>query len=121
MNDIHRLEICLQPPQAAPEGFMSELDHWSPKVAHRIAAAEGVVLEEDHFAFLHHLRDHYRNCGPTWTASALARAFKDEYASLGGSRYLYALFPKGPIAQGCRIAGLPLPHDALDTSFGSVH
>jgi len=121
MNDINRLEIHLQPPQVAPDGFMSDLEHWSPKVAHHMAAAEGVVLEEEHFAFLYCLREHYRNCGPTWTASALARALKHEYASLGGTRYLFELFPKGPIAQGCRIAGLPVPHDALDTSFGSVH
>lgn len=121
MNDINRLAIQLQPWQAAPDGFMSDLNHWSPKVAHRMAAAEGIILEEEHFAFLYCLRQHYRNCGPTWTAGALTRALKREYAKLGGNRYLYELFPKGPITQGCRIAGLPLPHDALDTSFGSVH
>jgi tRNA 2-thiouridine synthesizing protein E len=121
MNDINRLAIYLQPPQNSPDGFMSDLEHWSPKAAHRMAVLEGIALEEEHFAFLYCLRERYRNCGPTWTASALARELKHEYANLGGTRYLYELFPKGPIAQGCRIAGLPVPHDALDTSFGSVH
>ena len=121
MNDIQRLASELQIPQIPPEGFLAELEHWSPKVAHRLAAEEGVVLEEEHFAFLYCLREHYRNCGPDWTASALTRALKHDYAKLGGTRHLYELFPKGPIAQGCRIAGLPVPHDALDTSFGSVH
>ena len=121
MFDINRLETYLQTPQADLGGFMSDLDHWSPKAAHRMATQEGIILEEEHFAFLYCLRERYRNCGPTWTAIALARELKHEYANLGGTRYLYELFPRGPIAQGCRIAGLPVPHDALDTSFGSVH
>lgn len=121
MADLNRLAIHLQPPKIDLDAFMSDLEHWSPKIAHCVAAQEGIALEEEHFAFLFCLRERYRNCGPTWTASALTRELKHEYADLGGARYLYELFPKGPIAQGCRIAGLPLPHDALDTSFGSTH
>jgi sulfur relay (sulfurtransferase) DsrC/TusE family protein len=44
-----------------------------------------------------------------------------EYADMGGRRYLYGLFPHGPLAQGCRLAGLPLPVGTLSASFGSVH
>jgi tRNA 2-thiouridine synthesizing protein E len=35
-------------------------------------------------------------------------------------RHLYMLFPGGPVAQGCRVAGLPVPAGAVDRGFGSV-
>ena len=38
----------------------------------------------------------------------------------GGLKYLYTLFPGGPIAQSCRIAGLKAPYIASDPHFGSV-
>jgi tRNA 2-thiouridine synthesizing protein E len=33
---------------------------------------------------------------------------------------LFKLFPKGPIAQGCRLAGLEPPAGSVDLGFGSV-
>jgi len=47
---------------------------------------------------------------------ALEEAFHLE----GGLRYLHRLCPGGPVAQGCRLAGLPVPPGAVDKSFGSV-
>jgi hypothetical protein len=38
----------------------------------------------------------------------------------GGLKYLYTLFPGGPIAQSCRLAGLKAPFMATDRGFGSV-
>ena len=35
----------------------------------------------------------------------------------GDIRYLYQIFPGGPVAQGCRIAGLKAPAGATDKSF----
>jgi tRNA 2-thiouridine synthesizing protein E len=35
-------------------------------------------------------------------------------------KYLYTLLPGGPIAQGCRLAGLKPPAGAVDQGFGSV-
>jgi tRNA 2-thiouridine synthesizing protein E len=59
--------------------------------------------------------------GPARSARELARELDREYADEGGRRYLYELFPRGPVVQACHIAGLPMPPGTRDLSFGSVH
>jgi tRNA 2-thiouridine synthesizing protein E len=104
-----------------PEGNMTGLEHWSPKTVSRIAAEEGLELSEEHWLVIYCLREWFREFGPDWTARDMTQLLNREYADMGGSRYLYELFPHGPLAQGCRLAGLPLPVGTLSTSFGSVH
>lgn len=119
MLDINKLVTHPQHFVNDPDGHMAELEHWSPLTANRLAAAEGLTLEEEHWQVIYCLREQYRVCADQWTARRLTRNLEREHA--GGRRHLYQLFPQGPIAQGCRLAGLPVPKDALDRSFGSVH
>jgi len=42
-----------------------------------------------------------------------------EYAEQGGRKYLRRLFPEGPVAQGMRIAGLPVPPHTENEGFGT--
>ena len=50
----------------------------------------------------------------------LIDALEERFHARGGKRFLYQLFPGGPVAQGCRIAGLEPPAGAVDPGFGSV-
>lgn len=121
MYDINKF-IGNQRMQASdPQGHLAALDHWSPRTASRIAEEEGLELGEEHWQVLFCLREWFRECGPDWTARDMTRRLDREYADLGGRRYLYGLFPHGPLAQGCHLAGLPLPVGTLSNSFGSVH
>ncbi len=104
-----------------PEGYLAALDRWSPRVANRIADEEGIELAEEHWQVIFCLREWFREIGPDWTARRMTQMLEREYADIGGRRYLYQLFPHGPLAQGCHLAGLPLPHGTLSRSFGSVH
>jgi tRNA 2-thiouridine synthesizing protein E len=47
-------------------------------------------------------------------------ALEEKFHIQGGLRYLYRIFPGGPVAQGCRLAGLKVPEGAIDKAFGSV-
>lgn len=47
-------------------------------------------------------------------------ALDERFHSAGGIKHLYQLFPRGPVAQGCRLAGLEAPAGATDKGFGSV-
>lgn len=100
---------------------MLALERWSPRVANQIAAEEGLELDDFHWEVIYALREHFRMLGPDWTARQVSRELERAFAQDGGRRFLYELFPHGPLAQACRLAGLPLPLGTLDRSFGSVH
>jgi tRNA 2-thiouridine synthesizing protein E len=46
---------------------------------------------------------------------------EEAYADQWERNFLFSLFPRGPVTQGCRLAGLPAPSGNVDPSFGSVH
>ena len=104
-----------------PEGHWSELAHWSPLVANRLAEEDGLVLEEEHWEVIYCLRERFHVLGPDWTARQVTGDLEHDFSPAGGRRHLYELFPHGPLAQGCRLAGLPLPVGTINRSFGSVH
>lgn len=79
-------------------------EDWSPGMAEEIARAEGLELTADHWEAVRALHD----------------ALDERFHSRGGIKALYLLFPGGPIAQGCRLAGLKAPYLSKDLSFGSV-
>lgn len=104
-----------------PEGNLLDLEHWSPLVAARLAEIEGLVLEDEHWLVIFHLRSHFRNQGNMASARELLGELEHKLFDHADRRRLYELFPRGPIAQASRIAGLPLPPGTLDPSFGSSH
>ncbi len=87
----------------------------------RRAAEDGLELTDEHLEVLCFLRKHYVRHGPARSATELTRLLSRQFAERGGRRYLYNLFPRGPILQASWIAGVPLPEGTVDRSFGSVH
>jgi len=104
-----------------PDSDLLDLDHWSPHVAQRRAAEMGIELSDEHWQVIYCLRERYRQHGGAHSARELVRDMEREFADEGGRRYLYQLFPGGPVVQASHIAGLPLPPGTIDPSFGSVH
>lgn len=103
-----------------PDGNMLGLEHWSRGIARQKATDEGLgELNEAQWRMIFTLRGLYRKNGPANNAASLIRAIERDFADEGGRRFLYQIFPQGPISQGCRLAGIPLPPYASDLSFGS--
>lgn len=121
MYDINKFIVNERLQFNDPEGHLAGLEHWSPLVANQRAESEGLMLTDEHWQVIFCLRQWFRAIGPDWTARQMTHKLELEYADLGGRRYLYELFPHGPLAQGCRLAGLPLPQGTISASFGSVH
>ena len=94
---------------------------WTPAAAAETARREGLEIGEEHWEVLRALHEYYaRHGGSAVNLRALHDALDEKFHLQGGIRHLYMLFPAGPVAQGCRIAGLKAPAGAIDRGFGSV-
>lgn len=100
-------------------GFPNAPDDWSPDQAATVAAQEGIELTEDHWETIRALQSYFAH-NEQRNVRALHDALDERFHSKGGIRFLYEILPGGPVAQGCRLAGLNAPAGASDTSFGSV-
>lgn len=100
-----------------PEGVEED---WSREIAERRARERGIELNDGHWEVIRFLRQYYTAYGPVTHARELTRALDSRFSDQGGSRYLYRLFPNGPVVEGCHIAGLAPPADSRNSSFGSV-
>ena len=92
---------------------------WSRERAEAAAKADNVELIEDHWRVITALQ-HYFVEHEQPNVRVLHDALDERFHAQGGLKYLYGIFPGGPVAQGCRFAGLRAPAGAVDKSFGSV-
>ena len=94
---------------------------WTPESAEQIAQSEDLVLTDIHWEVIRALQEFYaRHEGTTMHTRALHDALDERFHVQGGIKYLYELFPKGPLAQACPLAGLQAPPGAQDKGIGSA-
>lgn len=97
------------------------LDMWSEEIGHALAADEDLKLSNAHLAVIYSLRDHYHEHGFAETGRVLGDMLDARFADAGGHKYLRRLFPNGPVAQGMKIAGLPVPNLTVNKGQGTAH
>jgi len=103
------------------ELFPHAPDGWTLRMAQAAAKAEGLSISEDHWKAVRALQEYFaRHKQNDANLRELHDALDEAFHASGGMRYLYRLFPGGPVAQGCHLAGLPVPPGAVDRGFGSV-
>jgi len=117
-TDINQL---IQEPVTDPD-FPNAPMGWTRDHAIRIAREEGLELKEDHWEVIRALQNYYTQHEDETFINLrdLHDALDECFHQKGGLKFLYTLFPGGPIAQSCRLAGLKAPFMATDRGFGSV-
>jgi len=94
---------------------------WTRDAALRIAQQDGLIPGDDHWRTVRALQEYYaRHEATTINARGLHDALDELFHDKGGLKFLYRIFPGGPVTQGCRLAGLKAPTIASDKGFGSV-
>lgn len=98
----------------------AEVAAWNrDRIAER-AKSENIELNELRLEVIHCLQENYIEHGECRHARDLAVMLTQRFSAQGGRKYLYELFPGGPVSRGGQLAGIPVPPDAQDASFGSV-
>ena len=98
----------------------TQMRGWDEAQAHEIASEEGIELTDEHMQVVHTLRDYYRENGPVQKGRVLGDMLEKEFEGKGGRKFLRRLFPGGPVTQGTRIAGIPVPAHSEDDGFGTA-
>lgn len=102
--------------------FPHALPGWTREYAMKIAREEGLELAAEHWEAIRAVQTYYAQHEDETIINlrALHDALDEHFHQQGGLKFLYTLFPGGPIAQICRLADLKAPFIAADLSFGSV-
>lgn len=87
------------------DGFIQEPDKWDEAVAESLAEEECEIhpMTEDAWKLVNFIRQYYIDYE---TAPAIRMLCKKCDLKLN---YIYEMFPKGPAAGACKVAGLPKP------------
>lgn len=95
---------------------------WTRDEGLRVAADEGLQPDDGHWDAVRALQEYFarHEDSPGIKSRDLHDALDEKFHARGGMKYLYKLFPGGPVTQGCRIAGLEPPPGSADMGFGSV-
>lgn len=101
-------------PELDAEGFLRDLNDWSPAVAAQLATAEGISMTDQHMEVILLLRSFYQE----YQVSPAMRIFVKQVSlklgkDKGNSLYLLGLFPGSPAKLAAKIAGLPKPTNCL--------
>ena len=100
-------------------GFPDAPREWSQDHATQIANGESLSLTEEHWETIRVLHQYFkRHTDDRINPRDLHDALDEKFHARGGLRHLYEIFPRGPVAQGCRLAGLKPPAGATDPGFG---
>lgn len=96
------------------EGYLRNIEQWSPQIAQSIAQQENIVLTEAHWEIIYFVRGFYQEYKTSPAIRMLVKAMAEKLGKeKGNSRYLQQLFPEGPAKQATKLAGLPKPVKCL--------
>ena len=109
-----QLDVNNRKIEADPEGYLLNPADWNEEVTRLIAAYDGITLTDTHWGLVEYVRDYYKqnHCHPTMHTLVMTlgkqhgEGFSDRKAY---EKFLYEMFPRGPVQTLCKLGGLPKP------------
>lgn len=78
-------------------------------------------LTVDRLDVIEFVLDFYEHCEDCRNARQLMKVLDQEFTEKGGKKYLYRLFPNGPLTQIHDLTNLPDLRNQVDTGFGTSY
>lgn len=94
-------------------GHLLNRDDWNPSIAQALAAEDNIELTDQHWQLINTVRHIYDATGDTPPMRLLIKLLRKELDSEIDSRYLYRLYPDGPVRFASKHAGLPKPKHCM--------
>lgn len=85
------------------EGYLLDRAEWTPSIAEEIARRDGYEISDEQWKFINAAREMYEANAVVPPIRKFAKAMEVD------AKYLYELFPKGPMKMICKVGGLPKP------------
>ncbi len=95
------------------QGFLQHQEEWSEAFAIEQAEVDGVQLYNDHWELIYYFREYHEENMTNPTMRTLIRNLgsqnKRYHDQKAYEKHIYRLFPRDPVHEICKLAGLPLP------------
>lgn len=95
------------------QGYLCNLGDWSEDFTETVAKNDGVDLYNDHWELILYVRDYYEEnqVGPTMHKVVRELGKKNTHFrnQKEYEKHIYSLFPRDPMHEICKLAGLPMP------------
>ena len=96
------------------KGYLLNYGDWRESLAVFMAESDGLELTSEHWAILRWFRTYFEEYEIDPPMRVVVRWCKENLGEeKGSSRFLYRLFPDGPILQASRYGGLPRPASCI--------
>lgn len=108
------LTVDNKPIELDEEGYLVDLQDWSPEVAEALAIREEISLSAAHWEVLHLLREFYNQFQLSPANRPLVKYLTQHLgAEKASSLQLNLLFKGSPAKLAAKLAGLPKPTNCL--------
>ncbi len=88
--------------QVSDDGYMTNMDEWTPEIGQEIAKEENIELTDKHMEIINFIRDKVK-AGDTLTIRSVGKS------GIIDIKGFYGLFPGAPLKKAARIAGVKKP------------
>ncbi len=99
-------QICGKVIHVNEEGYLTDLNEWTPEIAEELAKEYNITLSPRHWEVLKYLQSEHKNNVPL----SIRKIGKSNVVDI---KEFYALFPQGPLKISSKIAGIPKPASCL--------